>query len=84
MVGYAPTSIPIDLTERARSTLGGAVATATELGGETGRELMAASRSAFAESFEIVALFSAAMVLVTAFVVWRTGGRKPKPASQPV
>jgi DHA2 family multidrug resistance protein-like MFS transporter len=84
MIGYAPTTIPAALTERARSTLGGAVATAKELGGETGRELMAASRSAFAESFEIVTLFCAAMVLVTAFVVWRTGGRKPKPASQPV
>ena len=74
MAGYVPDTIPQELTERARLTLGGAAATAKELGGQAGAELMSASRAAFATSFELVALFCAGMVLTTAFVVWRTGG----------
>ncbi|HVF40464.1 MAG TPA: MFS transporter [Gemmatimonadaceae bacterium] len=60
--------LPADAAEAARSTLGGAVETGARIGGQTGTELIATARDAFAQSLELVASISALVVLTMAIV----------------
>src|SRR5688572_9451529 len=62
------TSLPPDAAETARSTLGGAVSVGQQLGGQTGADVIATARAAFAQSLEVVAAISAVMVIVIAVV----------------
>jgi MFS transporter, DHA2 family, multidrug resistance protein len=61
--------LPREAIEAARSTLGGAVAVASQLPGQLGAELLHAARAAFTQAFELTAAISAAVSLVTAIVV---------------
>jgi MFS transporter, DHA2 family, multidrug resistance protein len=69
MIDILPTSLPPDVAEAARSTLAGAVAAAEHVPGPFGEELVAAARVAFAHSFDLTAMATAAVVLVTAAIV---------------
>jgi MFS transporter, DHA2 family, multidrug resistance protein len=61
-------NLPADAAEAARSTLGGAVSVGQQLGGQTGAEVIATARAAFAQSLEVVAAISAVMVIIIAVV----------------
>lgn len=63
------------LIESAKSTLGGAVATAEQLGSPLNVELVNAARVAFGYSFSAVALVSGVMLVVMAGVNYRPGFR---------
>jgi DHA2 family multidrug resistance protein-like MFS transporter len=52
------------VSAQARATLGEAVATAKQLGGQSGMEIMTAARDSFTSALSLVALLSAAMILV--------------------
>src|SRR5882672_10763804 len=69
MADSLPAGVPPDAAELARSTLGGALAAAERLPDPLGAALMGAARSAFAQSLELVALISAALLIATAIVV---------------
>jgi DHA2 family multidrug resistance protein-like MFS transporter len=65
-----PAGTPADAAENARSTLGGAVDAARELGDPLGTDLVTAARDAFGQSVEVVAAISAlAVVGITVVVV---------------
>jgi DHA2 family multidrug resistance protein-like MFS transporter len=61
--------VPIEIAESARSTLGAAIATADQLGGQAGAGLAATARNAFAQSLEVVAAIAAVMVLIMGIAV---------------
>jgi DHA2 family multidrug resistance protein-like MFS transporter len=64
-----PASVAPDVTEAARSTLAGAVAVAELLPGGLGAEVLDAARQAFAQSFDVTAVLTAGVVLMTAVLV---------------
>lgn len=72
-----PSDIPADAADKARATLGGAVAVGKQLGAG-GAELTAVARGAFAHSLELVAAVSAVLVLAASIVTFvllrRVGG----------
>jgi DHA2 family multidrug resistance protein-like MFS transporter len=59
MAGVAIPGVPPDAVSAARSTIGGAVATAALLPEATGAELLGAARTAFARAFTVTALIGA-------------------------
>jgi DHA2 family multidrug resistance protein-like MFS transporter len=61
--------VSIEIAESARSTLGAAIATADQLGGQAGAGLAATARNAFAQSLEVVAAIAAVMVLIMGIAV---------------
>jgi DHA2 family multidrug resistance protein-like MFS transporter len=68
--GQIPIGISADAAANAKSTLGGAVDVAKELGPPLGPDLIAAARDAFAQSLEIVAGIAAvAVVAITGVVI---------------
>ncbi len=86
MADAAPTGVPYDAIEVARDTLGGALAVAERLPDRLGAELLATAREAFAQSLELTAAISAAIVLVTAIaaaVLLRKVGASAEPEWQP-
>jgi DHA2 family multidrug resistance protein-like MFS transporter len=66
MADGVPAGVPPEAAETARSTLGGAVAVAERLPGQTGAELLGAAREAFSQSFQLTATICAAVVLAMA------------------
>jgi len=66
MLGVAPDGLSPEAGAAARATLGGAVAAAMRLPDQVGAGLLATARDAFAQAFEVAALVSAAIALVTA------------------
>jgi MFS transporter, DHA2 family, multidrug resistance protein len=58
--------VPIDAAQVARSTLGGALAVASQLPGGAGAALLDAARSAFADAFQVAASCSAVIVAAAA------------------
>jgi hypothetical protein len=66
MIDGVPAGVPPEAAEAARATLGGALAAAQELPGDTGRALADAARGAFTRAFGWAALVSAAIVAVAA------------------
>ena len=62
-----PNCVPLDLTEIARGTLGGATAVAEQLSGQVGAALLGTARDAFAQAFVVAAAVNAVLVLVTGF-----------------
>ena len=82
-----PGSVPPQAMEAARSTLGGAVAVASQLPGQLRAELLGAARAAFTQAFELTAAICAAVSLLTALGVMlllrhvRAGRRLDEPPS---
>jgi MFS transporter, DHA2 family, multidrug resistance protein len=66
-----PSMIPTGVAVDARATIGGAVVSAATLGGERGAELAQVAREAFTRSLSIVAVISAALVVITSAVTIR-------------
>ena len=66
-----PSMIPTGVAIDARATIGGAVVSAATLDGERGAELVRIAREAFTQSLSIVAMISAALVLITSAVTIR-------------
>jgi MFS transporter, DHA2 family, multidrug resistance protein len=69
MTDALPTSVAPDLLEPARSTLASAVTLAEQLPGTLGAEVLETARLAFARSFDVTALLTAAVALITAGMV---------------
>jgi len=63
-----PELIPVSVAIDARATIGGAVLSASKLGGNAGLELAQVAREAFTSSLSIVSVISAVLVLVTSVV----------------
>jgi DHA2 family multidrug resistance protein-like MFS transporter len=66
MMDGVPAGVPPEAAEAARATLGGALAAAQDISGETGRVLADAARGAFTHAFGLAALVSAAIALIAA------------------
>lgn len=66
MTDGVPAGVPPEAAEAARATLGGALAAARDLPGETGRVLADAARGAFTHAFGLAALVSAGIAVVAA------------------
>jgi len=81
MAADALAGIPAEAAEVARATLGGAIAAGKDLGGAAGANLASMSREAFAQSIELVATISAAIVLAMAVVAVRLLKNVERPAS---
>ena len=76
MAGAVPANVPLEGTEAAQATLGGALAVAERLSGAAGSELLARARDAFVQGVESVAAVSVAVLVVTAIgavIVLRNG-----------
>jgi DHA2 family multidrug resistance protein-like MFS transporter len=69
MTDMPSTAVSPDVSEAARNTLAGAVASAAQLPAPLAGELLANARVAFAESFQLTTLLTAAVVLVAAVLV---------------
>jgi MFS transporter, DHA2 family, multidrug resistance protein len=69
MFSALPASVPPDRAEGARSTLAGAVALAEQLPSSLGAEVLDVARLAFAHSFDVMALLTAAVTLLTSALV---------------
>jgi MFS transporter, DHA2 family, multidrug resistance protein len=69
MANALPTSLGADVLDAATNTLAGAVTVASNLSGEPGAQVLEAARPAFAQSFEVTAVLTAAIALVTAAMV---------------
>jgi len=80
MNAHASETIPADIMETARDTLGGALAVATRLPEPLGAQLLTTARGAFTQALETTALISVVVVLVTAtitlFVLRDRNGRQ--------
>ena len=66
-----PSMIPTGVAIDARATIGGAVVSAATLGGERGADLVRIAREAVTQSLSIVAVLSAALVLITSAITIR-------------
>jgi MFS transporter, DHA2 family, multidrug resistance protein len=69
MMVAVPYTIPIDVAEAARRTLGGAVTEASKLPVTSGSHLLGAARDSFVQAFELTALVAAGLALATAVLV---------------
>jgi DHA2 family multidrug resistance protein-like MFS transporter len=81
-----PDSVSPEAMEAARSTLGGALAVASQLPHGSGAELIGAAREAFTQAFHLTAAISAAVALITALlatVLLRSVRVGNRPASTP-
>ena len=81
MAEAALAGVPPEAAQVARSTLGGALAVASQLPGGAGAALLDAARSAFADAFQVAASCSAAIVAAAAVAASRVL-RQPKGALQ--
>jgi DHA2 family multidrug resistance protein-like MFS transporter len=66
MADGVPAGVPPEEAETARDTLGGAVATADQLGGLLATDLLDVAREAFTQGMQVAALTSAIVAAVTA------------------
>jgi DHA2 family multidrug resistance protein-like MFS transporter len=69
MTAMVSTSVPPDLAEAVRSTLAGALGLAAQLPTGLSAELLETARGAFAHSFDLTALLTAATALASAALV---------------
>jgi MFS transporter, DHA2 family, multidrug resistance protein len=69
MAATLPSSVAPDVADAARSTLAGAVAVAEQLPGSLGTDVLETARRAFAQSFDVTAVVTAGVVLITAALV---------------
>jgi DHA2 family multidrug resistance protein-like MFS transporter len=69
MMVAVPYTIPIDVAEAARRTLGGALTEASRLPAPSGSHLLGAARDSFVRAFGLTALVAAALSLATAVLV---------------
>jgi DHA2 family multidrug resistance protein-like MFS transporter len=69
MTDALPAAVPADLAEAARSTLAGAVAAAEQLPGSLSADILGAARLAFAQAFDLTAVVTASVALLTAALV---------------
>jgi DHA2 family multidrug resistance protein-like MFS transporter len=69
MAATLPTSVVPDVAEAPRSTLAGTVAVAEHLPVSLGAEVLETARHAFAQSFDVTAVVTAGVVLITAALV---------------
>ena len=72
-----PDIIPANVATSARATIGGAVTSARDLGGDGGAALSALARESFTGSLSIVAIISAVLVLVTSVITIAILRRSP-------
>jgi DHA2 family multidrug resistance protein-like MFS transporter len=77
MTRTIPDGIPVEASEVARGTIGGAVAIARQLPSRIGADLIDASKGAFSHSLVMVACVSAVVVLATAVAVVLALGSNP-------
>jgi MFS transporter, DHA2 family, multidrug resistance protein len=82
MADTVPEGIGPELMDAARGTLGGAVAAARQLPGQSGVELLGAARDAFVQAFELTAAICAFIVMATA-IVTLVLLRRVRPGSEP-
>jgi DHA2 family multidrug resistance protein-like MFS transporter len=81
-----PGSVPVELAEAARDTLGGAIQVAEQLPGSLGPALIDAAREAFIQGLHVAAAISAVATLGLAILVMtllrgvRTGSEPEEPA----
>lgn len=68
MADVIPPGLTPEAGDAARSTLGGALAAAEELGGPAGAELLGTARGAFAQALGLTAAVSAVVMIATAVV----------------
>jgi DHA2 family multidrug resistance protein-like MFS transporter len=73
-----PNGVPVNLTEIARGTLGGATAVAGQLPGQVGTALLGTARDAFAQAFVSMAAVDSVIVLATAIVAALVLRQQPK------
>ncbi|ONI90813.1 MFS transporter [Actinosynnema sp. ALI-1.44] len=81
-----PAGVPPEATTAAQDTLGGAMATAGQLSGQLGVDLLAAARQAFTHGLQVTAGISAAVVAVSGILIMvllRNLHMKPEPEDQP-
>ena len=78
-----PASVPPDVAETTRDTLGGAVAASSDLTGALAEDVLEAARVAFTQGFRVVALVSAIVAAVSAVgvAVFLRDVRAPEPES---
>ena len=69
MMVAVPYTIPVDVAEAARRTLGGAVTEASRLPADSGAHLLGAARDSFVRAFGLTGLVAAALSLATAVLV---------------
>jgi DHA2 family multidrug resistance protein-like MFS transporter len=81
MTSRIPASLPAGEAEAARSTLGGAVAAASQLPADQAQVLIDAGRSAFLSALQLCAAISVVGSLVLAIFVARTLGRVKQQAA---
>jgi DHA2 family multidrug resistance protein-like MFS transporter len=70
MTHALPSGLSADAFERARNTLGGAMAVAKQIGGATGERIDTAARIAFTHSFNLTSWLCAAVLLATALLLY--------------
>jgi DHA2 family multidrug resistance protein-like MFS transporter len=68
MANAVPAGVPHSVADAARDTLGGAVAAAQQLPGETGTALLAVATDAFARAFEITVTICGAVAVAAAML----------------
>ncbi|WP_051248457.1 MFS transporter [Inquilinus limosus] len=83
MVDSVPAGVPPEAAEAARATLGGALAAAQDLPGDTGRALADTARGAFTHAFGLAALVSAVIALAAAALTATVLRRPPQGAEVP-
>jgi len=83
LLASMPAGVSPDAADRARDTLGGALAVASELPAELGSQLAAAAESAFTQALQTAVLVGAAVAVATAVLttvlVWRVRTPLPVP-----
>jgi MFS transporter, DHA2 family, multidrug resistance protein len=87
MIDAIPASVGPEEAEAARNTLAGAVAAAEQLPGSLSGEVLGAARLAFAQSFDLTAVVTAGVLILTAAlvaIVLRDGGSEGETVADPV
>ncbi|MDQ3981087.1 MAG: MFS transporter, partial [Actinomycetota bacterium] len=69
VIDAIPADVPVAAADAARDTLGGALAVAGELPGETGGALLEAARAAFTQGLHLVSLTGAVVAIGIAILV---------------
>jgi DHA2 family multidrug resistance protein-like MFS transporter len=85
MAGAGLDGVATEDAEAARDTLGGAIAVARQLPGETGGMLVAAARDAFSQAFTLTAAICAVLALAAAIlaaILLRRAGTGPAPRAE--
>ncbi|GAA5003463.1 MFS transporter [Kitasatospora paranensis] len=79
--GRLPAGLPAGAARAAHDTLGGAVTVAGRLGGDAGAQLLAVTRSAFADGMHLAAVVGVVLMAGTALAAARMTGHLPAGAA---